>query len=146
MAHHIFVRQARQKEAQQFLDWSEKTGNNLFDPDVAAYPTTFVLVAFDHTGPLVYMPAQQPLFLDALAIRPGLEPRRVAMALKELTQAMVTQANIKGSGELYFLCKDEATCAFAESHGYKELPYRMFRMKLADLEKPEEETPNDAQA
>jgi len=132
---HIFVRPARPSELPQFLDWAQKTENNEFDPSVVRHPTTFTLVAFDKDGPLVYMPIQQPLMLESLAIRPGAETSDIAMAMKELIQAAVTCAYSKGAGEVYFLSTEEGTSEMAEKQaGFEKLPWAVYRVKLRDLE------------
>jgi hypothetical protein len=134
MSRHIFVRPGRQNDAGKFAEWSATTPENLADPDVLTYPTTFTLCAYDKQGPIVYVPIQQPMFMEALAINSARSDTDVAIALKELTQAVVTQAHIKGSGEIYFLCKSEATSDFAEKQLFEKLPWNLYRVKLADLE------------
>lgn len=141
MKNHIFVRPVRPEDRELFVKWSCETKNNLFDPDVIRYPTTFVFCAFDGDGPIAYCPVQSPLMMEALAVRPGAPPEKVALALKELTQAVVTQAHVKGSGEVYFLCRDEETISLAKRQAFEELPWRAFRIKLSDLEKPK---PNES--
>ena len=138
MAHHIFVRPAREEDREQFIQWSLNTKNNLLDPDIIKYPTTLVWCAFDENGPIVYVPVQQPLFMESLAINPEASPALVAMALKELTQNLVTQAHLKGSGELYFLCADDETIEYAKRQAFTEMPHRIFRIKVSDLEKKHE--------
>ena len=135
MAHHIFVRPAREEDREQFIQWSIKTENNLLDPDVIKYPSTLVWCAFDENGPIVYVPVQQPLFMESLAINPEASPALVAMALKELTQNLVTQAILKGSGEIFFLCTDEQTIDYAKRQAFEEMPWRILRIKISDLEK-----------
>ena len=139
MAHHLFVRPAREEDRQQFVDWSIHTPNNLLDPDVIKYSSTRVWCAFDENGPIVYVPVQKPLFMESLAINPEASPALVAMALKELTQNLVTQAHLEGSGELYFLCKDESTIEFSKKQVWKEQPWRVFKIKVKDLESPQNE-------
>lgn len=133
---HVFVRPVTPADAELFTKWSLETKDNLFDPDVVRYPTTVVRCAFNTTGPLVYAPLQQPVFIEALAINPSNSPMDTAAALKALTQDAVSQAFIKGSGEVYFVCKEESTIALAVNHGYKEMPYKIYRMKLNELESP----------
>lgn len=135
MSKHVFVRPVRQGDLEAFVQWSHDTKDNLFDPDVVLYPSTFVLAAFDEDGVIAYAPVQQPLMLEALAIRPGASATQVAVALKELTQAVVTATYTKQSGEIYFLCKDDSTIGFALRNGYEELPWRVLRIKTKDLEK-----------
>lgn len=130
----IFVRPARPADAPAFTKWSLNTKDNLFDPDVAMYPTTVVWTAFNKKGPVAFMPVQRPLMLESLAINPQAGRLDVATALKELAQNAVTQAHAQGAGEIYFVCKDESTIEFAKRLAYKEMPYRIFRIKLKDLE------------
>lgn len=134
MSHHIFVRPARADDKEKFVTWSIQTKDNLLDPDVANYPSTFVLCAFDSNGPILYVPVQQPLFMDALAINPDASPALVAMALKEVTQALVTKSYYDGRGELYFLCADESTSKFAESQAFEKMPWNVYRIKLKNIE------------
>jgi hypothetical protein len=71
--------------------------------------------------------------LESLAPRPGATKEQIALAMKELTQNAVTQAHLGGSGEIYYLGSDKNTDEFAVHHLFEELPYRVFRVKLADL-------------
>lgn len=130
----VFVRPVNPGDSAAFVKWSVETKNNLFDPDVAKYPSTFVLAAFDENGVIAYLPVQQPLMMEALALRPDAKPAELAVAGKELTQAVVTFAHQKGSGEIYFVCKEPTTCAFAERHGFEKLPWSTYRIKLSKLE------------
>lgn len=140
MRNHVYVRSWRKTDVPLFLTWSQNTEDNLFDPDVATYNTTVVRCAYDQDGPMVFMPVQQPLFMEHLAIRPGLSDTNTAVALKELTQDTVSQAHIKGSGEIYFLCKEPSTIAFAKHQLFEEVPWRLFRIKLKELETPRKES------
>ena len=137
---HIFVRPIRPGDSAQFVEWSRNTKNNLFDADVPLYPTSVVRCAFDSSGPVVYAPLQFPVFIEALAINPNSSEMQIASGLKALTQDAVSQAYIRGSGEVYFVCKDESTIKLAVHHGYKEMPYKVYRIKLNDLEKPDKNT------
>lgn len=139
---HIFVRRVRPEDADTFVKWSAETPQNLWDPDALKYPSSFAVCAFDQNGPLVYAPTQTPFMMESLAIRPGANPIQVAHALEEITEFLVSLADIRGVGEIYFLCKDEATIEFAKRHCFKELPYRVFRVKLLDLEKQEQPDEN----
>jgi hypothetical protein len=134
MREHIFVRPVRNTDTAMFLDWSINTKDNLFDPDVAKYPTTTVFTAFNRSGPIVFAPVQRPLMIDALAINPHADAFDVGVALKEITQAVVTQAYIENRGEIYFLCKEDSTIEIAKRHAYEEMPWRLFRIKVSELE------------
>lgn len=135
MRRHVFVRPARKEEAKEFLDWSAlNQDKNGFDPQAPLHATSFVLAAYDKTGVLAYQPVQNPFFLEGVAVRPSLDKRQVAECLKEFTQFCVSQAHIKGVGEIYFLGTDEGTDALAENHVFEKLPYTVYRLKLKDTE------------
>lgn len=135
MSKHIFVRPALEKDREQFTQWSANTKKNLCDPDTLAYRNTVVWCAYDALGPIVYVPVQKPAMMEALAINPERSAIDVAVALKELTQAIVTQCHVDGTNEIYFLCTEESTQKFAEHQAFSKLPWAVYRMKLSDLER-----------
>lgn len=132
---HIFVRPARPSDAEKFKKWSQDTKQNLYDPDVALYPTTTTRCAFDNNGPIVFVPFQRPIMLDALAINPAADILSVALALKELTQDAVSSAYDEGRGEVYFFCAEPLTQEFCQKHGYTKMEVPVYRMKVSNLEK-----------
>ena len=136
MKRHVYVRPARPEDASLVVKWSAETANNLWDPEIGKHPGTVTLCAYDAEGPLVFMPVQRALMLEALAIRPGASGMDVAVALKELTQACVTMAHAGGAAECYFICKDPSTEAFAAHQVFEKLPWAVYRLRLSDLEKP----------
>ena len=116
-------------EVATYQDWAMKTPNNLYDPQVAGYPCTEVLVA-ENGHPLVFMPIQQAVVMDSLAARPGIEKREMALALKELvkmTGFLARQANLR---ELYFFSADDDVNAMAERYGFEKVESPMLRLKL----------------
>jgi len=112
------------------------TKDNLADSKVLLYRNTMTWCAYDQNGPIVFVPVQKPAMMEALAINPDADPVDVAIALKELTQTIVTQCHIEGTGEVYFLCKEESTQRFAEKQLFEKLPWNTYRVRLSDLEKP----------
>lgn len=138
MSKHAFVWPARVGEAQQFLDWSLANSGNGFDKNAVKYDGSFVLAAYNHDKTLSYLPVQRPFFVESFAPNPGASESEVVVALKELIQAIVTQAHIKGVGEIYFLGTSEATNEFATNQIFEEVPFKLYRVKLADLEKSDE--------
>lgn len=130
---HIFVRPARPEDREKFAEWTVDTKDNLADSDVLKYGDTSVWCAYDENGPIVFVPVQRPRMMEALAIKPGADPVDVAVALKELTQNLVTQCHIDGTGELYFLCKEESTKRFAEKQLFEKLEWSCYRLKVNDL-------------
>jgi hypothetical protein len=140
---HIFVRPVTPEDAGIFLKWAVENKGNEFDPDPVTYPDSFTLCAFDETGPLAYLPIQQPMFvepmmLESFAPKPGLTPLQASAALRELIQACVTIGFMKGTGEMYFLGTNTATNSFAEkSKVFERLDWPVYRLRLSDLTKEE---------
>ena len=135
MRNHTLVRPANEKDWSRFAQWQiANHGRNGFDPAVVSYPSTFTLCAYNQQGPLAYLPVQQAFFLESLAPRPGADEREIAVALRELVHALITQAHIKGVGEIYFLESDGATAQFAARQMFEKVPYSLYRVKLASLE------------
>jgi hypothetical protein len=135
MSNRVYVRPAHSYESQQFLDWSLENAKGNFDPEVARFKSSITWCAYDSDGPLVFQTIQRPLMLESLAPRPDATNQQIASAMKELTQNAVTQAHVMEAGEIYFLSSDADTDKFAASHIFEELPYKVFRCKLADLAK-----------
>ena len=131
----IFVRGVRQSEEQMLVDWAtENAEKNGFDPAVLYFPTTYTLCAYDKEGPVAFLPVQTPFMMESFAPRPGIGKLQSAAAFKELTQYLVSQAHLRGVGEIYFLGSDKDTNDFATGQIFEELPYRVYRAKLKDLE------------
>jgi hypothetical protein len=142
MAHHVFVRPIRPEEIKQFFQWAVATPHNDFDPAVVNYGGSSVLCAYDHAGPVVYMPTQRPLFIESIAVRPGAPAALVATALKELVQTLITHAHVQSIGELYFLCDATSAAALAghlaANQVFERVPLELYRLKLANLEPKQE--------
>lgn len=135
MSRHIWVRPARSEDGQKFVEWSLKTKNNLFDPEAALGPSGLTVCAYGKAGPILYAPTQSPIFMEALAINPDAEPTEVAVALKEVVHFLVSQCHIRGINEIYFMCADDSTAEFAKRQAFEEIPHRLFRLKIKDLER-----------
>lgn len=129
----IFVRPVQQNEGQLYFDWARENPVNEFDPDVALFPSSNTWCAYDKDGPLAYQTVQQPFMLESLAPRPGATKYQIAIALKELTENVITQAHIKGVGEIYFLGTDADTDAMAGNQIFERLEFPVYRVKLKDL-------------
>lgn len=129
----IFVRPVQQNEGQLYFDWARENPVNEFDPDVALFPSSNTWCAYDKDGPLAFQTVQQPFMLESLAPRPGATKQQIALALKELTENVITQAHIKGVGEIYFLGSDADTDAMAKNQIFERLEFPVYRVKLKDL-------------
>jgi len=129
---HIFARSAEDRDIPKFVEWSGQ--NPSFDIRVLEYATTSTLCAYDSDGVIAFMPMQQPLCMEAISFRPGINESQKALAMKELTHLLISTAHAKGAGEVIFLGSNERTNAYAVRQGFKELPWKLYRARLTDLE------------
>lgn len=133
---HVFIREATLYEIQDILPRFLATtiDGELFDSDVLAHKSTFVLTAFDRTGVLAFLPVQQPLMLENLIFRPGLTNRERAVSMTRMTEHAVEEAEKRDAGELYFLCREPSTLHFADRHLFTPLPENLVVRRLNLLE------------
>lgn len=108
---------------------------NLLDLDIFNHDSTFTLEAFGKDGSRAFCPVQQPLMMENLIFRPGLSVTETGQACMRLAEHAVEEAYRRDVGEVYFLCRDESTCRFAERYGFKDValldvPLRCFRLNL----------------
>jgi hypothetical protein len=135
MRDRVFVRPAKAEDVEKFYTWSVETENNEFDPEIAKAQSTITLCAYDKQGPLVYMPLQQPFFLESAAIRPGASASEIAVAFRALIEAAVTQAHIQQRAEIYFLGSEEGTDKLAQNQLFEHVDMPVYRLKIKDLER-----------
>jgi hypothetical protein len=128
----VFVRPAREEDLKKLLSWAE--ANPATDAKVFTYKNTYTLCAFTSSGVVAYLPVQQPLMMEAVAFHPLATDQYKALAMKELTHALVTSAYLGGSGEIYFLGTNEGTNEFAEKNGFKQVDVPVYRVRVSDLE------------
>jgi len=134
----IWTRLLRSSDLEKFKQWAFGTKDNLFDQEILTYPSTGCLVAHANGEPIVFMPIQYVPMLESLAINPNSSVKDVATSLWQLVAAVQLECQRKGMGEIYFLCKEESTIQFAQKNGFNEIPWKLFRMKLSDMERVQE--------
>lgn len=137
MAQQAFVRPARKGEGETFLEWSKLVPG--FDWEIAYQPGTFTLASFNKSKIISYTPVQQPFVIETVAHNPAATDLEVAQGMGEVVKFLVAQCYIKGVAEIYFLASDKDTAEFAANKIFEELPYKVFRVKVSDLEpRPQE--------
>jgi len=128
----IWVRFWKPEDEQKLIEWMENGDNNYFDPECLAYPATARLMAHNDKA-LVAMPVQSVLLLESLGVNPEATKHEVAVGLNMMVQSLVTIAQTKGIGEIYFLATNEKTNEFAKKHGFESLPWPIYRLKIPHL-------------
>jgi hypothetical protein len=120
----------------EMLDWMRTARDgDLFDMDVLNHGSTFCLNAVgSESRSIAYLPIQQPMMLESLACKPGIDDARKSLALSRMVEYAVGEAYRRDVGEIYFLTKDADTEAFALRHNFKALPdgLKAFRLNLLE--------------
>lgn len=140
MKHQLKVGLAQPEDAAQLKEWLETTEGNLYDPSIFKAKSLVATCAYNGDGPVAYLPAQNVLVLESLAVKPGAPPFDTAPAFKDLVKAMELIASQRGIREIMFVCKDSSVIGVACSHGFEVLgdkqedgsikPWPTIRMKL----------------
>lgn len=129
----VRIDEGREFELNEWLD--QTTDGHLYDPDVLAHRSSFLLSALiAGTGRIAYLPVQQPLMLESLACRPNIGAGAKAVALTRMVEYAVGEAYRRDAGELYFLTRDTETEKFALRHNFKALPdeLKVYRLNLLE--------------
>jgi hypothetical protein len=130
---HCYIRLAKPSDAENVLKWGST--QNGFDAEVPFRKDSWTVTAFNKSKEILHVPIHQPYFIETLCVNPEASSLEVAAAMKSVTQFLVSQANIKGISEIYYLgSHPESTDRFSINHAYQEVPYKTYRIKLRDLE------------
>lgn len=68
--------------------------------------------------------------LESLAINPESSELDKAQALRDLVKAVSLLASTEGITEIYMLDGGGGVAELATKHGFEELPYKIYRLKL----------------
>lgn len=110
------------EEAQEFAAWIWRTRElGMFDRDMLGYPRAMMLKACDADGALLYIPLQPVLMYDAIASKPGLNPRQEALSMWRIGELVDQVQKDAGYGESYFVCRDDRVADICLRHGFEEL-------------------------
>jgi|SRR6267154_3281520 len=124
------IRLAGVNDTEQLAEWLASTKGNFFDADIFKSPTLAALCSYNGDGPIAYLPAQNVLVLESLAVKPGAAPLDAGQSFRDLVKGMEILASMRGIKEMYLPCADERVLAVAENHGFERLPYPIARLKL----------------
>ena len=119
----------RTEQQEQFLEWVNATPGNLFDRDILKAPTLSVLCSYNGS-PVAYLPMQQALVLESLAVNQAATLMDKGQAFRDLVKGAEQHASSHKIRELYMPCEDERVIRVAENHGFERLKWPVLRMKL----------------
>lgn len=118
------------EDAEQIVEWLKLNPLNEFESVILKYPTLRVIASYAQDGVICYLPTQKVLVLESLAVNPEATELEKAQALRDLTKASELLASSEGIREIWFLDGAGGVGEMARSHGFEELPYRVYRLKL----------------
>lgn len=128
----IFIRPFRAGDLDKMVGWMK--ANPTWDANILKYPGTVILVAFNNTGTLGFLPVQKTMTMESMCFHPLTTDSQKALTMKELTHALITQSYVQGVGEIYFAGSNPETNDFAVRQGFQQLGWPMYRVRLVDLE------------
>lgn len=129
------TRLAKPEEAEMAVEWLNSTPENMFDSNVLRYQST-VTLCVANGQPLLFMPLQVAVFMDALGKKPDIRKREMAFALIEVIEATKRFAKGGQLSEIYFFCKEKTVSAQAPHFGFEIIcedekrGVTLFRMKV----------------
>lgn len=119
----------REEDQRTFIEWVNSTPNNLWDVDVLKYPTLRVICSYGD-APVAFLPVQQGLMLESLAVSATARDLDKGQAFRDLVKGAELHASSLGIRELYFVCRDPRVTSIAESHGFERIEHPLVRLKL----------------
>jgi hypothetical protein len=116
------------------FQWLEQSlGHQQFDADVLDHKNTTVLVArAPGEGPAGFLPIQQPIMMESVALRPDLTQREQALVMSRLAEYAIEECCRRDAAEVYFLCHDPQTERFAQRHHFSRVPLPLYRFNLRE--------------
>jgi len=118
-------------DAEVIAKWlAADASKNLYDKDVFFYPSTLLLKTSTADEPIAFLPAQLTLTIDSPAFNPNATKLQIALSLKKLMIEFVTRSYERGVREVNFFTASDDMAEFAIKHGFEEIKYRLFRLKL----------------
>lgn len=129
MREQLKLKFAEASDVPQVVEWLNRTRNNEFDPAILRYPTLRVLCAYNGV-PVGYLPTQQALVLESLGLNPALSAQEHGQAIRDLVKGSELLASSLGIKEILFLGTDDAVNSIAGHHGFEEVKYKVYRMRL----------------
>lgn len=131
------------EDAKNYYDWLKAASDiNLVDTKVYQYPTCITIAVDADKEPVLMNSQHLVLQMEALAPKPGTDPKDAARALRELYNCVRNLANATGVREIFFTCADPTLEKFILRKGFKKLKTPVYKMVVgADTDPLNERRP-----
>jgi hypothetical protein len=125
------ARTAEPKDAEKYFNWLKAASDkNLVETAVYSEPTTNTLVVEADGDPVLMNSFRLVICMEALAPKPGIDPKDEARALRELYSNIRRIAQATGVKEVLFQCVDPSLENFIERKGFTKINTPVFKMKV----------------
>jgi hypothetical protein len=124
-------RTAEPRDAKNYYDWLlAASDKNLVETSVYSEPTTNTIVVEADGEPVLMNSFRLVLCMEALAPKPGVDPKDAARALRELYADIRRVAEATGIKEVLFQCVDPTLEKFILRKGFTKVTTPIFKMKV----------------
>lgn len=131
------IRTAEPSDAQTYMEWLKDASDiNLVDTEVYKYPTCNTVMVDKGSEPVLGNSFHLVMMLEALAPKPGIDPKDEARALRKLYEGVRNLARATGVREVWFTCVDERLHKFVEKKGFERVNTPVFRMLIGREDDP----------
>lgn len=124
------VRLASPADVSTYLEYNASTLMNMFDRDIAEYPSLRTLAVDVNNKPSLFVPFHPCLVIESLAHRPGISARENALCISRADQQIAEYAKAYGMSELWFMCRDGSLIEAAQKRGYEVVKSSVLRRKV----------------
>jgi hypothetical protein len=119
------------KNGQTYLDWLNAASDiNLVDWETLEYSSALHIEVDADDEPVLITTVHPVLVIEALAPKPGVDPRVEAIALKKLYETAKTLCDKFGLAEIHFQCEDPTLAKFILGRGFVKSTPTMFKLRM----------------
>jgi len=124
-----------QKHGQKYIDWLRAAEDiNLVDWKTLQYPSALHIAVEAEDEPVLITTVHPVIVIEALAPKPGVDPRTEAVALKKLYEAVRALAEQRGIAEIHFQCEDPTLAKFILGRGFVESKPTLYKLRLLEVD------------
>jgi hypothetical protein len=124
-------RTAEPRDAETYVEWLKAASDkNLFEAAPYSEPTCNTVVVEADGEPILMNSYRLVLVQEALAPKPGADPKDAARALRELYAGIRRVAQATGIKEILFQCADPTLEKFILKKGFTKVSTPVFKMRV----------------
>ena len=119
------------QNGQTYLDWLNAASDiNLVDWPTLKYPSALHIEVDADEEPVLITTVHPVLVIEALAPKPGIDPKVEALALRKLYETAKALCDKFGLAEIHFQCEDPTLAKFILGRGFVESKPKLFKLRM----------------